>query len=127
LGYLIGRRRGTVFRKQTAQGVGWLQNRRIAGLREHRIDRRPNERVGRYAFFLSEHDQLRLFARFRLSFAVCRSNVTRSEGSSDLPVGDHVSEEQLRKYAEIIELFRQENQAKAQEQTPALPSSESVA
>jgi hypothetical protein len=50
-----------------------FQNRRIAGLREHRIDRRPNERVGRYAFFLSEHDQLRLFARFRLSFAVCRS------------------------------------------------------
>src|SRR5258707_14378437 len=54
-------------------------------------------------------------------------NVTRSEGSSDLPVGDQVSEEQLRKYAEMIELFRQENQAKAQEQTPALPSSESVA
>src|SRR6266404_7216434 len=52
---------GPVFRKQTAQGVDWLQNRHIAGLREHRIDRRPNERVGRYAFFLSESDQLRLF------------------------------------------------------------------
>jgi len=65
LGYLIGRRRGTVFRKQTAQGVDWLQNRRIAGLREHRNARRPNERVGRYAFFLSERDQLRLFLRFQ--------------------------------------------------------------
>src|SRR6202007_1050901 len=63
LGYLIGRRRGTVFRKQTAQGVDWLQNRRIAALREHRIDPRPHERGGRYAFFLSERDQLRLFLR----------------------------------------------------------------
>ena len=52
-------------RKETAQGVDWLQNRRIAALREHRIDRRPNERVGRYAFFLSERDQLRLFLRFQ--------------------------------------------------------------
>jgi hypothetical protein len=38
LGYLIGRRRGTVFGKQTAQGVDWLQNRRIAGLFRRGID-----------------------------------------------------------------------------------------
>jgi hypothetical protein len=44
-------------------GVDWLQNRHISGLREHRIDGRPIARVGRYAFFLSERDQLRLFLR----------------------------------------------------------------
>jgi hypothetical protein len=54
-------------------------------------------------------------------------NVHRSEGSTDPPIGDKVDEEQLRRYAALMEDFRKENQAKAHEQTPALPSSESVA
>jgi hypothetical protein len=54
-------------------------------------------------------------------------NVTRSEGSRDRPVGDEVDEEQLRRYAALMEDFRKENQAKTHEQTAALPSSESVA
>jgi hypothetical protein len=54
-------------------------------------------------------------------------NVTRSEGSSDQPVGDRVDEAALRRYATLMEDFRKENQAKTHEQTAALPSSESVA
>lgn len=51
-------------------------------------------------------------------------NVTRSEGSTDQPVGDRVDEAALRRYASLMEDFRKENQAKAHEQTPALPSSQ---
>jgi hypothetical protein len=54
-------------------------------------------------------------------------NVTRSEGSTDQPIGNQVDEEQLRRYAALMEDFRRENESKAHEQTPALPSSESVA
>jgi hypothetical protein len=54
-------------------------------------------------------------------------NVTRSEGSSDQPVGDRVDEAALRRYAALMEDFRRESQAKPREQTAALPSSESVA
>ena len=63
--------------------------------------------------------------RFPNQFAL--RNVNRSEGSTDRPVGNEVDEEQLRRYAALMEDFRKENQAKAHEQTPALPSSESVA
>ena len=40
-------------------------------------------------------------------------NVTRSESSSDLQVGDTVDEEQLRRYAALMEDFRRENESKA--------------
>jgi hypothetical protein len=54
-------------------------------------------------------------------------NVNRSEAATDQPIGDKVDEEQLRRYAALIADFRKENQAKTHEQTPALPSSKSVA
>ena len=60
--------------------------------------------------------------RFPNQFAL--RNVNRSEGSTDRPVGNEVDEEQLRRYAALMEDFRKENQAKAHEQTSALPSSE---
>ena len=53
-------------------------------------------------------------------------NVNRSEGSTDQPIGDKIDEEQLRRYAALMEQFRKENQAKAHEQTPALPSPQSA-
>jgi hypothetical protein len=46
---------------------------------------------------------------------------------SGQPIGDKIDEDQLRRYAALMEDFRQENQAKTHEQTPALPSSEGVA
>ena len=48
--------------------------------------------------------------------------VNRNLSSTDQPIGDKVDEEQLRRYAALMEDFRKENQAKAHEQTPALPS-----
>jgi hypothetical protein len=39
---------------------------------------------------------------------------------TDQPIGDKIDEDQLRRYAELVEDFRKENQAKAHEQTPAL-------
>jgi hypothetical protein len=53
-------------------------------------------------------------------------SVNRSEGSNDLPVGDKVSEEQLRRYAALMEDFRRENESKAHAQTAALPSSQNA-
>jgi hypothetical protein len=47
--------------------------------------------------------------------------------STDSPVGDKVDEDQLRRYAALMDDFRRENQAKTREQTPVLPSSESAA
>jgi hypothetical protein len=52
-------------------------------------------------------------------------NVNRSEGAMDQPIGNMIDEEQLRRYAALMEAFRKENQAKTHEQTPALPSSQS--
>jgi hypothetical protein len=49
-------------------------------------------------------------------------NVYRSEGSTDQPIGDKIDEEQLRRYAALMEDFRRENEAKEPAQTPALPS-----
>jgi len=53
-------------------------------------------------------------------------NVNRSEGSADQPIGDKVDEEQLRRYSALMAEFSKENQAKANEQTPALLNSESA-
>jgi hypothetical protein len=47
-------------------------------------------------------------------------NVTRSEGSSDQPIGDRVDESQLRRYSELMAEFKRENEAK----TPSLPAPE---
>jgi len=46
--------------------------------------------------------------------------VHRSEGLSERPIGDRISEDQLRRYSELMEQFRKENQAK----TPSLPAPE---
>jgi hypothetical protein len=51
--------------------------------------------------------------------------VTRSLNSTDQPIGDKVDEEQLRRYAALMEDFRKENQAKPA-QTHALPSPQSA-
>jgi hypothetical protein len=53
--------------------------------------------------------------------------VTRNLNSTDQPIGEKIDEEQLRRYAALMEDFRKENQAKEPAQTAALPSSESVA
>jgi hypothetical protein len=48
--------------------------------------------------------------------------VNRNLNSTDQPIGDKVDEEQLRRYAGLIDQFRRENESKAPAQTPALPS-----
>jgi hypothetical protein len=53
-------------------------------------------------------------------------NVHRGEGSTDQPIGDKIDEEQLRRYAALMEDFRRENESKAPAQTVALPSSQSA-
>ncbi len=47
-------------------------------------------------------------------------------GQSGHPIGDKVGEDQLCRYAALMEDFRKENQAKAPEQTPALLSPQSA-
>ena len=47
--------------------------------------------------------------------------VHRSEGSADQPIGDKIDETQLRRYSELMEQFRKENEAKS----VALPAPES--
>jgi hypothetical protein len=49
-------------------------------------------------------------------------NVNRSEASTDQPVGDRIDETQLRRYSELMEQFRKENEAKS----VALPAPESA-
>jgi hypothetical protein len=46
---------------------------------------------------------------------------------SGQPIGDKVDEEQLRRYSQLMEDFRRENESKAREQTPTLPNSENAA
>jgi hypothetical protein len=53
-------------------------------------------------------------------------NVNRSEGSTDQPIGDKVDEDQLRRYAALMEDFRREHEPKKLVETHALPSSDSV-
>ncbi len=52
--------------------------------------------------------------------------VNRNLNSTDSPIGDKVDEEQLRRYAALMDDFRRENELKAPAQTPALPSSQSA-
>ena len=47
-------------------------------------------------------------------------NDNRSEAATDRPIGDRVDESQLRRYSELMEQFRKENEAK----TPSLPAPE---
>jgi hypothetical protein len=54
-------------------------------------------------------------------------NVNRSEGSTDQLIGDKVDEDQLRRYAALMDEFRRENNAKPPTQTPPLPSSQTAA
>jgi hypothetical protein len=61
--------------------------------------------------------------RFPQHFAL--KPVHRSEGSSEQPIGDRIDESQLRRYSELMEDFRKENQAKTPAQTVALPAPES--
>jgi hypothetical protein len=53
--------------------------------------------------------------------------VNRNLNSTDQPIGDKVDEEQLRRYSQLMEDFRRENESKAREQTPTLPNSENAA
>ena len=49
--------------------------------------------------------------------------VNRNLNSTDQPIGDKVNEDQLRRYAALMDDFRGENEAK----TPSLPAPESAA
>ena len=49
-------------------------------------------------------------------------NVNRSEAATDQPIGDKIDETQLRRYSELMEQFRKENEAKS----VALPAPESA-
>jgi len=55
-----------------------------------------------------------------VSGRLVRQPVHRSEGSSEQPIGDRIDESQLRRYSELMEDFRRENEAK----TPSLPAPE---
>jgi hypothetical protein len=46
--------------------------------------------------------------------------------STDQAIGDRTNEEQLRRYAALMDDFRRENELKAPAQTSALPSSQSA-
>jgi hypothetical protein len=52
--------------------------------------------------------------------------VNRNLNSSAQPIGDKIDEEQLRRYAALMEDFRKENQAKSHEQKPPFPSPQSA-
>jgi hypothetical protein len=52
--------------------------------------------------------------------------VNRNLNSADQPIGDKIDEEQLRRYAALMDDFRRENEAKKPAESPALPSSESA-
>jgi len=54
-------------------------------------------------------------------------NVNRSEAATDQPIGDRIDENQLRRYSELMEDFKRENQAKSVAQTVSLPAPESAA
>jgi hypothetical protein len=53
-------------------------------------------------------------------------NVIRNEGVADQPIGDKIDESQLRRYSELMEGFRRENEAKKPEQSVTLPAPESA-
>jgi hypothetical protein len=60
-----------------------------------------------------------------MSFAL--RTVNRNLNSTDQPLGDRVDEDQLRRYAALMDDFKRENESKAAVQTAALPISESAA
>ncbi len=62
--------------------------------------------------------------RFPSQFAL--RNVIRNEGVSDQPIGDRIDESQLRRYSELMEDFRRENEAKTTPQPAALPEPEAA-
>jgi hypothetical protein len=49
-------------------------------------------------------------------------SVNRSEAATDQPIGDRIDESQLRRYSELMEDFRRENEAR----TPSLPAPETA-
>src|SRR6266481_5833480 len=51
-------------------------------------------------------------------------NVYRSEAATDQPIGDRIDENQLRRYSELMEDFRRENESKKAAQTQGLPAPE---
>jgi hypothetical protein len=53
-------------------------------------------------------------------------NVHRGEGATDQPIGDKIDEDQLRRYAALMDEFRRENEAQAVPPAPALPAPESA-
>ena len=52
-------------------------------------------------------------------------NVYRSEAATDQPIGDRIDESQLRRYSELMEDFRRENESKKAAQAQALSAPES--
>jgi hypothetical protein len=62
----------------------------------------------------------RLERRYPNQFAL--RNVYRSEAATDQPIGDRIDESQLRRYSELMEDFRRENEAKKATQPVALPA-----
>jgi hypothetical protein len=56
--------------------------------------------------------------RFPAQFAL--RNFVRPEAQAEAPIGDKISEDQLRRYSQLMEDFRKENEAKA----PTLPAPE---
>jgi hypothetical protein len=53
-------------------------------------------------------------------------NFHRPDASTEQPIGDRIDEDQLRRYSELMEQFRKENEAKDRASAPALPDSQSV-
>jgi hypothetical protein len=62
-------------------------------------------------------------ARKAVSDQFALRNVHRTEGTTDQPIGDKIDEDQLRRYAALMDDFKPENQAKAA-QSVALPAPE---
>jgi hypothetical protein len=63
--------------------------------------------------------------RFPQHFAL--RNFVRPEAQAEAAIGDKIDESQLRRYSQLMEDFRKENEAKAVAQTPSLPAPESAA
>ena|ERR1700730_2156363 len=53
-------------------------------------------------------------------------NVVRSEAQAEAAIGDKIDENQLRRYSELMDEFKRENQAKVVAQTVSLPAPESA-
>jgi hypothetical protein len=51
-------------------------------------------------------------------------NFVRPEAQAEAAIGDKITEDQLRRYSELMDDFKRENEAKAREQLPSLPAGE---